>query len=165
MKSLLKITLISSFILCACANTPDKCDPSNADAGFFDKLGCVTSGSYEKRVQAKSAEIKDLAAQQKALSEEVIALEQNRSTLVSDRAARLREMDKVNANLAALEQSLKEKNAMSASLKEKINNVKKASTEVSTLDDDASLMEKRARLNELQQQYNELLDGMSRGDL
>jgi len=164
MKSLLKITLISSFILCACANTPEKCDPSNVDAGFFDKLGCVTSGSYEQRVKTKSAEIKDLAAQQKAMSEDVIAIESNRSKLISDRAARLAQMDRVNSNLASLEQSLREKNALSAELKAKIDNVKKASREVSELNDDASIMEKTAKLREAKQRYNALLDEVSKGD-
>ena len=162
MKNINKLLLLSSFVLTACTTTPDKCDPSS-DPGFLDKLGCVASGSYEKRVNAKSQEIKDLAAEQKELSQSVIDLEKQRSTLVSDRASRLAEMDKINDKLASLESSLRQKNAMTKELQSKIDNVKSSATEVKNLDEDASIMEKKAKLAQLQKQYDELVDQMSQG--
>lgn len=161
MKNINKLVLLGSLFLTACTTTPEKCDPSISDPSFLDKLGCVASGSYEKRVNAKSQEIKDLAAQQKALSESVIELEKQRSAIISDRATRLAEMDKINDNLSSLESALKQKNAMTKELQAKINNVKNSSEAVKNLDDNASIMEKTAKLAQLKKQYSELLDNMS----
>lgn len=163
MKNINKLVLLGSLFLTACTTTPDKCDPSISDPSFLDKLGCVASGSYEKRVNAKSQEIKDLAAQQKELSQSVIELESQRSAIISDRAIRLAEMDKINDNLSSLEASLRQKNAMTKDLQTKINNVKNSSEAVKNLDEDASIMEKKAKVAQLKKQYDELLDSMAQG--
>lgn len=163
MKNINKLALLGAFVLAGCTTTPEKCDPSISDPSFLDKLGCVASGSYEKRVNAKSQEIKDLAAQQKELSKSVIELEKQRSALISDRAARLAQMDKINNELSSLESSLRQKNALSRDLQAKINNCKNSANEVKSMDDDASIMEKKAKLAQLQKQYDELIDQMSQG--
>ena len=163
MKNINKLVLLGSLFLTACTTTPDKCDPSISDPSFLDKLGCVASGSYEKRVNAKSQEIKDLAAQQKELSQSVIELESQRSAIISDRATRLAEMDKINDNLSSLEVSLRQKNAMTKDLQTKINNVINSSEAVKNLDEDASIMEKKAKVAQLKKQYDELLDSMAQG--
>ena len=163
MKNLNKLVLMGTLVLTACTTTPEKCDPSISDPSFLDKLGCVASGSYEKRVNAKSQEIKDLAAQQKELSQSVIELEKQRSAIISDRAARLAEMDKINDNLSSLEASLKQKNAMTKELQTKINNVRSSSNAVKNLDEDASIMEKKAKVAQLNKQYEELIETMSLG--
>ena len=174
MKNINKLVLLGSLFLTACTTTPDKCDPSISDPSFLDKLGCVASGSYEKRVNAKSQEIKDLAAQQKELSQSVIELESQRSAIISDRATRLAEiergiktlpirMDKINDNLSSLEVSLRQKNAMTKDLQTKINNVRNSSEAVKNLDEDASIMEKKAKVAQLKKQYDELLDSMAQG--
>ncbi len=163
MKNINKLVLLGSLFLTACTTTPDKCDPSISDPSFLDKLGCVASGSYEKRVNAKSQEIKDLAAQQKELSQSVIELESQRSAIISDRATRLAEMDKINDNLSSLEASLRQKNAMTKDLQTKINNVRNSSEAVKNLDEDASIMEKKAKVAQLKKQYDELLDSMAQG--
>lgn len=163
MKNINKLVLLGSLFLTACTTSPDKCDPSISDPSFLDKLGCVASGSYEKRVNAKSQEIKDLAAQQKELSQSVIELESQRSAIISDRATRLAEMDKINDNLSSLEASLRQKNAMTKDLQTKINNVRNSSEAVKNLDEDASIMEKKAKVAQLKKQYDELLDSMAQG--
>lgn len=163
MKNINKLVLLGSLFLTACTTTPDKCDPSISDPSFLDKLGCVASGSYEKRVNAKSQEIKDLAAQQKELSQSVIELESQRSAIISDRTTRLAEMDKINDNLSSLEASLRQKNAMTKDLQTKINNVRNSSEAVKNLDEDASIMEKKAKVAQLKKQYDELLDSMAQG--
>ena len=163
MKNINKLVLLGSLFLTACTTTPDKCDPSISDPSFLDKLGCVASGSYEKRVNAKSQEIKDLAAQQKELSQSVIELESQRSAIISDRATRLAEMDKINDNLSSLEVSLRQKNAMTKDLQTKINNVRNSSEAVKNLDEDASIMEKKAKVAQLKKQYDELLHSMAQG--
>ncbi|MDY6470207.1 MAG: hypothetical protein SPK70_03955, partial [Succinivibrio dextrinosolvens] len=91
----------------------------------------------------------------------VIELENQRSAIISDRATRLAEMDKINDNLSSLESALKQKNAMTKELQAKINNVKNSSEAVKNLDDNASIMEKTAKLAQLKKQYSELLDNMS----
>ncbi|SFS36661.1 hypothetical protein SAMN02910357_00363 [Succinivibrio dextrinosolvens] len=163
MKNINKLVLLGSLFLTACTTSPDKCDPSISDPSFLDKLGCVASGSYEKRVNAKSQEIKDLAAQQKELSQSVIELESQRSAIISDRTTRLAEMDKINDNLSSLEASLRQKNAMTKDLQTKINNVRNSSEAVKNLDEDASIMEKKAKVAQLKKQYDELLDSMAQG--
>ena len=50
---------------------------------------------------------------------------------------------------------------MTKELQAKINNVKNSSEAVKNLDDNASIMEKTAKLAQLKKQYSELLDNMS----
>ena len=161
MKKIYLMIAALSFSLSACTHTASECDPSIHDPGFLDKLGCVVSGSYEDRVNYKKNEIAKLREEQKALSDEVIELEKQRSQLVNDRAARYRELDKLKAKLASLESSIKSKNAMTSSLQKKIDDLKTSTNEVQNLDESASIMQKKAEIARLQQQYNELLDAMS----
>ena len=37
-----KLLVIAALMVSGCTMTPEECDSSNVDAGFFDKLGCVT---------------------------------------------------------------------------------------------------------------------------
>ena len=43
---------LCALLLAGCASTPEECDPSQ-DQGFFGKIGCVVSGSYDERVEQR----------------------------------------------------------------------------------------------------------------
>ncbi len=163
MKSLYKSLLITSFVLSGCTTTPEQCDPSISDPSFLDKFGCVVSGSYEKRASAKSKELKDLTAEQKALSESVIQMEKERSKIIADRSSRIREMDRLDEDLSRLESSLNKKNAMTRELQNKINKVRASGSEVKNLDESASIIEKKEKIVRLEKHYDELIDEMAAG--
>ena len=64
-----KLSLIAgatAVLLTACASTPQECDPSQ-DQGFFGKMGCVVTGSYEERVEQKQKHVDELKAEKRAL--------------------------------------------------------------------------------------------------
>ncbi len=52
---------------------------------------------------------------------------------------------------------------MTKDLQTKINNVRNSSEAVKNLDEDASIMEKKAKVAQLKKQYDELLDSMAQG--
>ncbi len=161
MKNIKSLFLILPFALTACTTTTQECDPSIQDPGFFDKLGCVVSGSYEKRSQAKLQEIKDLRELNHDISQQVIAIENERSALIADRAARYKAIDELNERIYALESTLKSKNALNASLKSKLESLKQSSASVRNMSESESIMEKQEKLKKLEQRYNELLSAMS----
>ena len=57
------IALVSCLLLSACASTPEECNPGQRNQGFFGKMGCVVTGSYEARVNAKQQRVADLRAE------------------------------------------------------------------------------------------------------
>ena len=150
---LIGLTLLSA-VLCSCTTTKEQCDPKIKDPSFFDKLGCVVSGSYKERSDDKLNEIASLREEHKKLSQEVIALNDKRPQMLKDREKRLKELDKVRADLSRLENDLEAKKAMNSKLSEKLDEAYK-------LPDDSSSLEKKEKLKNVQDNMNELLDAMA----
>lgn len=148
------------FILTACTMTPDECDPSS-DPGFFNKIGCSVSGSYSKRVETKQQEIKDLREEQKALTEEVINLQSKRSVLIKDRFERLHTLDELQTKLDKMQSSLAAKNALSNNLQQKLDKVKQTKSDVAALPENSSVIEKKAKLAQLEKDADDLMDALA----
>ncbi|MGN1281834.1 MAG: hypothetical protein ACI4UM_08045 [Succinivibrio sp.] len=152
---------VLSVLLTACTMTPEQCDPSISDPGMLDKLGCVVSGSYEKRVDSKKQEIHDLREEQRALTEQSLALSQSRSELIKDRKQRYRALDELNEKIADIEQSLAAKNALTKDLEAKIAKVKASSAKAKDLDEDVSVIEKKEQFEKVQNDMDSLLEAMA----
>src|SRR5574344_538577 len=157
---LLKYFICMPFILTACTMTPEECAPSS-DPGFFNKIGCSVSGSYSKRVETKQQEIKDLREEQKALTQEVINLQEKRSVLIKDRFERLHALDELQTKLDQMQSSLAAKNALSKRLQQKLDNVKKSKTEAASMPESTSVIEKKAKLAQLQKDADDLMDALA----
>ncbi|WP_406020406.1 hypothetical protein [Succinivibrio sp.] len=157
---LIGLTLLSA-VLCSCTTTKEQCDPKIKDPSFFDKLGCVVSGSYKERSDDKLNEIASLREEHKKLSQEVIALNDKRPQMLKDREKRLKELDKVRADLSRLENDLEAKKAMNSKLSSKLEAAKSAADEAYKLPDDSSSLEKKEKLKNVQDNMNELLDAMA----
>ena len=127
------------LMLTACTMTPEECDPKITDPGMLDKLGCVVSGSYSQRSEQKKQEIHDLAQEQHELSERVIALGQKRAELINNREAKLKE-------------------ALSKTLQEKIAKVRASKEKAASTPDDASVMQKKAELVQVQNDLDDLIE-------
>ena len=156
-KSLL--ILVPALVLTACTSTPEECDPT-CDPGFFNKMGCVFSGSYSERVEQKKVEIEQLRQEQKEVLEAYQALEANRSKMIADRAERYRQLDKLDNDIAKVRSSLAKKNALTKEYQQKLDKLQKASNEARNLDDAGSL-EKSQKLQEVQDSTNELLEAFA----
>ena len=157
LKSLL--ILVPALVLTACTATPEECDPTR-DPGFFNKIGCVFSGSYSQRVEQKKVEIEQLRQEQKDVLEAYQALEANRSKMIADRAERYRQLDKLDNDIAKVRASLAKKNALTKEYQQKLDKLQKASNEARNLDDAGSL-EKSQKLQEVQDSTNELLEAFA----
>ena len=156
-KSLL--ILVPALVLTACTSTPEECDPTR-DPGFFNKMGCVLSGSYSDRVEQKKVEIEQLRQEQKEVLEAYQALEANRSKMIADRAERYRQLDKLDNDIAKVRASLAKKNALTKEYQQKLDKLQKASNDARNLDDAGSL-EKSQKLQEVQDSTNELLEAFA----
>lgn len=156
-KSLL--ILVPALVLTACTSTPEECDPTR-DPSFFNKIGCVFSGSYSQRVEQKKVEIEQLRQEQKEVLEAYQALEANRSKMIADRAERYRQLDKLDNDIAKVRSSLAKKNALTKEYQQKLDKLQKASNEARNLDDAGSL-EKSQKLQEVQDSTNELLEAFA----
>lgn len=147
------------FLATACTTTPEECDPS-VDPGFFNKIGCTVSGSYEARIQQKEQQLSNLQSQNKYLNEILTQL-QDRETLVygtiNERQALL---DNIEVNLNDLENDLKAKNKLNSDLKKQIAKAKSSIQQASDPAIATEYSKRQAYLNQLQQevaQTNELL--------
>lgn len=146
------------LMLTACTMTPEECDPKITDPGMLDKLGCVVSGSYSQRSEQKKQEIHDLAQEQHELSERVIALGQKRAELINNREAKLKELDALTNKLDEVEASLKQKQALSKTLQEKIAKVRASKEKAASTPDDASVMQKKPELVQVQNDLDDLIE-------
>lgn len=157
---LIGLTLLSALLV-GCTTTKEQCDPKIKDPSFFDKLGCVVSGSYKERSDDKLKEIASLREEHKKLSDEVIKLNEQRPQMLKNREKRLKELDKVRSDLYKLEKELEAKNAMNSKLSLKLEDAKNAADEAYKLPDDTSSLEKKEKLKNVQDNMNELLDAMA----
>lgn len=157
---LIGLTLLSALLV-GCTTTKEQCDPKIKDPSFFDKLGCVVSGSYKERSDDKLKEIASLRQEHKKLSDEVIKLNEQRPQMLKNREKRLKELDKVRSDLYKLEKELEAKNAMNSKLSLKLEAAKNAADEAYKLPDDTSSLEKKEKLKNVQDNMNELLDAMA----
>ena len=89
------------------------------------------------------------------------ALNDKRPQMLKDREKRLKELDKVRADLSRLENDLEAKKAMNSKLSEKLEVAKSATDEAYKLPDDSSSLEKKEKLKNVQDNMNELLDAMA----
>ena len=81
--------------------------------------------------------------------------------MLKDREKRLKELDKVRADLSRLENDLEAKKAMNSKLSEKLEAAKSATDVAYKLPDDSSSLEKKEKLKNVQDNMNELLDAMA----
>lgn len=152
-----KLTLLLPALLCACTMTPEECDPSG-DPGMLDKLGCVVSGSYSKRVENKKAEIASLREEQKLLNKRIEELSAKRDEIINNRFARLKVLDKLDADIIDLKQRIRQKDAMTKELQAKIDKLEKSKSSLAALDDDAAPMEVKQKYKDLQDDMAEVVD-------
>ena len=156
-KSLL--ILVPALVLTACTSTPEECDPTR-DPGFFNKIGCVFSGSYSQRVEQKKVEIEQLRQEQKEMLATYQELEANRSKMINDKAERKRQLDKLDANIAKVRSNLAKKNALTKEYQQKLDKIQQASKNARNLDDAGSL-ERAEKLKNLEEDTNSLLEALA----
>lgn len=160
----LKVLLVgvgASLLLSACASTPEECDPSQ-DQGFFGKMGCVVTGSYEARVQAKEQKVADLKAEIESINQTTRDLHAQQRALMGDYFERLKVLDQTKSDLAALEQKLAKKKALSLDLQERIDKAQKQVSNMSTRSAAAqSIAQKEKQIEELNAQLQALSNDMT----
>lgn len=117
------VALIAGLLLSACASTPEECDPSQ-DQGFFGKMGCVVTGSYEARVNAKQQKVANLKDEIATINKMTRDIHDQNRALMGDYFARLQVLDKTKQDLMMLESQLAKKKALSIDLQEKIDALK-----------------------------------------
>ncbi|MDY6321709.1 MAG: hypothetical protein SPL30_02220 [Succinivibrio sp.] len=142
-----------AFTLSAC--TADDCDPSS-DPGFFTKIGCVTSGSYQKRIDNKKEHVKELRAEQSALTQEVIALNDENILVNEDRASAQNRLDRLNEELDALSAKVARSGKQSGTLKKQIAAAKAQVGVMKKMPEDATVLQKMAQKQKLQEELETL---------
>ena len=146
---IIAIAATSVFLLSACATSIDDCDPS-VDNGFFGKIGCSVSGSYEKRVELKEAENAKLLEQNKELALIHEKLENDNRLLTGTISQREKALKELKANIKALEKSLNEKKTLSAKTQEAIDKMKAQIDNMSESDGSILIQKREEQLKELQ---------------
>ena len=155
------IALVSCLLLSACASTPEECDPSQ-DQGFFGKMGCVVTGSYEARVKAKQQRVADLRAEVETLNQMTRDIQAQNRALMGDYLARLQVLDKTKLDLMELESQLAKKKALSVDLQEQIDGLKGKVAQMSTKSAASkSIAKKEKEIEELNAQIEALSQSMT----
>ena len=147
-----------SMALSGCST--DQCDPST-DQGFFSKIGCVTSGVYSKRVEAKKQEIADLRDEQQSLTQEVLDLNDEDAVAKESRAKSQSRLDRINEKLNELEARVAAKGNASADLKKKIDDARAQVATMRKTPQDAAVLQKQAEVAELKAKLQALTDSMT----
>lgn len=158
-----KLSLVAAataLLLSACASTPEECDPSQ-DQGFFGKMGCVVTGSYEKRVEAKEARVEELKAETERLNALAREIHAKDRALMGGYLERARTLDKTRSELNAIQASLAKKKALSAELSDKLAAAKQQVNSMNTESAaNQTLKKKKAEIAELNKTLEELQQAM-----
>lgn len=147
-------------LLSACASTPQECDP-HQDQGFFGKIGCLTSGSYEQRVAEKEQYVEDLKAENQRLNQLVRQInDQNSALLLGDYSTRQRELDKIRGELYSVQRSLEQKKALDQQLQNKLKQANAQLNDMQRSSAAATIKEKQEQIAELEKVLDELSQQM-----
>lgn len=158
---LVAVSLSAALLLSACASTPEECDPSQ-DQGFFGKMGCVVTGSYDARVQAKQQNVDKLQSEIESINQMTRDIHAKHRALMGDYFARQKVLDQTTEDLYNLERKLAQKKALSVDLQERID---KAQQQVATMNTRASasqsIAQKEKQIDELRAQLDALYSGLN----
>ena len=158
-----KLSLIAgatAVLLTACASTPQECDPSQ-DQGFFGKMGCVVTGSYEERVEQKQKHVDELKAESERLNALAREVEGKRATLLGTYEQRTRMLDKTRSELYAVQASLAKKRALTSELQDKLDAAKaKVAAMSKPSAANQTLKKKQAEIEELKATLDELQNSL-----
>lgn len=158
----LLIGLSVAFLLSACASTPEECDPRQ-DQGFFGKIGCAVTGSYEQRVTTKEEQVASLQAENKRLNELIREINAKDALVRGDYATRQRELDQVKADLYSLQSKLAQKKALNNELQQKFDQANAQLVQMQSAPASTSIAEKERQISELEATLDELSTQMLEG--
>ncbi|WP_028884595.1 hypothetical protein [Taylorella asinigenitalis] len=133
-------------VLAACQSSPQTCDP-NVEMNFFDKLGCSTSGSYDKRIEQKEANLNAEQYRNKQLNYKKSQLESKRKATRAQRNAKQRESNRLSTLNKKMQEDLNNKKRAQSAFR---NSRSGDGTEsIATPSEDNSLKAKRLQLEKL----------------
>lgn len=138
----LLLALGTASLLSACASTPEECDPSK-DQGYFGKMGCVFSGSYQERVDQKEQHLADLKAETEQLNALARDFHAKSAQLYKDNESRLKLLNQVEDELNDLESKLAAKKALSLDLQDKLDAAKNQVQKMKHSDAGAEMIKKK----------------------
>ena len=143
---------LSAVLLTGCTTTPEQCDPSQ-DQGFFGKIGCTVSGSYDERITQREQRVEALKAENQRLNQLARDLFAQDALVKAQLSEQNRMLDHAKSELYAVQASLAQKKALSSDLQEQIaqaqqqiDELKKANTSSQTK---AALAQKQKQIDEL----------------
>lgn len=151
----LKLALVGScaLMLTSCASTPEECDPSQ-DQGFFGKIGCTVSGSYDERIEQREARVESLKAENERLNQLARDLFAKDALVKGQISEQNRLLDHAQSELYALEGELAQKKALSSDLQDQIT---KAQEQIEALKkSNTGSAKTKAALAKKQKQIDEL---------
>lgn len=93
---------LALLALTGCASLPQECDPANANAGFFNKAGCVYGGHYQQRVQERQAILLDEQKANALFRASYEALQQESAEVATDLGKQQASLDHLNTHIGAL---------------------------------------------------------------
>lgn len=142
----------SALMLSGCTTTPQECDPSQ-DQGFFGKIGCVVSGSYEARIDERQQRVAELKAENERLNQLARDLFAQDALVKADISEQNRMLDHARSELYAVESSLAKKQALSADLQEQIDEAK---AQIDAIKQGNNMSQGQAAIVKKQKQIEEL---------
>lgn len=155
-KGLLAVSTVSLVMMfTGCTTTPEECDPSK-DQGFFGKIGCAVSGSYDERIEQKQQQLADLKAENEQLNALIADLNSKDALVKASYQERKRELNKTLSEIKNIESSLKQKEALSADLQMQINDVVSQIQSMQKTGASETLRKKQSEVKELQRVLDDL---------
>lgn len=128
---LLRVMIVGVALLSGCANVST--DPR--EGGFFGGVSGLNSGTYEARVRERDERLAQVRETQRSLEDETSALEAQKSATASKVEADRVRVQKLNADVAALDKRVSTLSAQEGADKKR---VKELQTRLDTLKRDMS---------------------------
>ena len=150
-----------ALMVTGCTSTPEECDPSQ-DPGFFNKMGCTFSGSYNERIQQKEQQVADLKAENERLNQLARDIFDKDTLLKANVGEKVRLLDKATAEINAVEASLAKKRALSSDLQDQIDDMRaKIDKAKKSSGAQLTIKQKQKQIEELEAQLQELQDSLT----
>jgi len=153
-KSLL-IPLLLGLSVSACSTTPEQCDPRNANAGFLNKLGCTSQGTYAQRVEQKERILLDEQRANQLFRDVYEALAQEQQQVGQQRKQQQAQYTALNRSLNALLTEISSKAKGNQRIEAEIAEVEKEIARLNQ-EENPSVVQRRHELQQLQQRITHL---------
>jgi len=154
---------VVSLVISGCAIDKEGCDPAALrTAGFFTKVSCDVSGSYQARADDQQAQLEEATRQRDLLQNSVNLLEDENRRLSEGITLKRAQRDRLTASLNATLAAIAQGNEQNKTVMDQIDKAKLEIDRLSNLPENTNPAVLQNRIQAVQDEMDDLLKLQSR---